>query len=439
MYKEYIMSGWIEPANDAEREKVERIALYFMNHDKVGIFKYFESAKIFFMNENQLLPEWIQRLKYKTKKSDQNLCPGLCFIMMFQPGKVPFSQPVLRTIEPEIITSSPLRKKKQKLDRTQKNLERVYVEASVENGVSQDEVVRKGSFNDVHGNPISPIKNIPSSSLSPIRLTNSRDVTEGEKDGEEEGGRKEEPKMCHNCWNSAQVNVKSSPFKVREKQSQYNVVRLSDNEQSMNRKSLSQHFSPNNHDRTPNKIHLRQTETPTIRALERRNANEKSYDCRYMKCEASAPNSTQFSLYYGKHQINQNYCCPDQCFQQVSDFQSNIRLNTKPQRQPDDKMELRVSSKEPWKLKPKTFDPSINPLYQSYLTRKNFERLLPNQIQFSNKPNYAGKNTVNSNFTSKKSNVIGSESAKMVAYVRGISNQHRQRNGFKPKNNNHQH
>lgn len=88
------------------------MAFNFLAEDKIGIMKYYECTKLYFLHEKQFRPEWVRWLKFKKKKLQQDSCPSLYFILIFQPSKFPFDLSILKYMEPEFVESYRLKKKK---------------------------------------------------------------------------------------------------------------------------------------------------------------------------------------------------------------------------------------------------------------------------------------------------------------------------------------
>lgn len=79
------------------------MAVHLLAQDKVGYYKYYDCAKIFFLHENLFRPEWMSRLNFARKDLKYDSRPALYFILTFQPNKFPFDLSLLKSIEPEVL------------------------------------------------------------------------------------------------------------------------------------------------------------------------------------------------------------------------------------------------------------------------------------------------------------------------------------------------
>ena len=102
----------------------------YLAFDRIGMIKYYECAKIYFLHEKQLRPEWARWLKFKKKKLHRNSCPSLYFVLIYEPSKFPFDFSLLKYMEPEIVESYRQKRKKSKSNFTKNN--RIEVEAELE-------------------------------------------------------------------------------------------------------------------------------------------------------------------------------------------------------------------------------------------------------------------------------------------------------------------
>ena len=86
------------------QDACEKMAASLLSNNKVGIFKYADCAKIFFMHRSQFRPEWQRKFGFKMKKLQKNSQSSLYFMVMFQPYKFSYDLSLLKRIEPEIIS-----------------------------------------------------------------------------------------------------------------------------------------------------------------------------------------------------------------------------------------------------------------------------------------------------------------------------------------------
>ena len=101
--KEFIMSGWVESFDEDCQTNCENMALRFLLKQKVGMLKFYECAKIFFLHERQFRPEWLRWLKFQKKDLKADSRSTLRFLFIYRPAKFPFDVSALKKIEPEVV------------------------------------------------------------------------------------------------------------------------------------------------------------------------------------------------------------------------------------------------------------------------------------------------------------------------------------------------
>jgi hypothetical protein len=128
--------------------------LLFSN--RVGIFKYADCVKMFFMHQKQFRPEWVQKFLFTKKRLQKVSYSTLYFLLMFQPHKYPSNLALLKKIKPEIIIPY------KESDRTL--IEEKASENNNEIKSPQEDAER--DFNDQYSINISPISNSYSPSIT---------------------------------------------------------------------------------------------------------------------------------------------------------------------------------------------------------------------------------------------------------------------------------
>ena len=99
---QFIIAGWIEADSLPHQQSCERIANDFLQDNSVGITRYLDCAKIFFIHKDQMPAEWVQKLDFRIQKVEQSVNPpSLAFVLIFQPAKASFDTSLLKRIVPE--------------------------------------------------------------------------------------------------------------------------------------------------------------------------------------------------------------------------------------------------------------------------------------------------------------------------------------------------
>lgn len=99
------INGWIEDERGGNyQSNCQLIAQELLNRGSVGMTKYLDCAKIFFMHRDQIPSQWSQRFGFRTKKVRANSpFPRLAFILIYQPAKSSMDVSLLDKIVPQII------------------------------------------------------------------------------------------------------------------------------------------------------------------------------------------------------------------------------------------------------------------------------------------------------------------------------------------------
>ena len=101
----YAINGWIEDERGSYRANCQNIAQDLLNRGSVGMTKYLDCAKIFFMHRDQIPSQWSQRFVFKTRKVHfSSPFPRLAFILIYQPAKSSIDASMIDKIIPDIIT-----------------------------------------------------------------------------------------------------------------------------------------------------------------------------------------------------------------------------------------------------------------------------------------------------------------------------------------------
>lgn len=101
--EQYIISGWVESYVPICQDMCERMASNLLFNNRVGIYKYADCVKIFFMHQKQFRPEWLQKFLFTKKNLQKVSYSSLYFLLMFQPYKFSSNLSLLKKIKPEII------------------------------------------------------------------------------------------------------------------------------------------------------------------------------------------------------------------------------------------------------------------------------------------------------------------------------------------------
>ena len=99
---DFIVSGWIESHISIYHNVFEKYGRELLNSSKVGMTKYMNCSKIYFLHKDQMRPEWYERLNFKIEKIQKNSQPNLYFIIMYKPEK---AKGLIKTLDPDIVIS----------------------------------------------------------------------------------------------------------------------------------------------------------------------------------------------------------------------------------------------------------------------------------------------------------------------------------------------
>lgn len=99
------VSGWIDSEDDNQRKNLDLLAQDLLSSNSVGMIKYLDSAKIFFLHKNQILSKWTQPLGFEVKSLKRSsTSASLAFVLIYEPSKARSQIEELRKITPRSIT-----------------------------------------------------------------------------------------------------------------------------------------------------------------------------------------------------------------------------------------------------------------------------------------------------------------------------------------------
>ena len=104
--QDFLVTGWIEADNRNAQAQCEQLAENFFKTQSVGLTKYLDCAKIFFVHKGQIPSEWARRLGFRVQRMHRSgPMTSLAFILIYQPAKSSINASRLQKIVPEPIST----------------------------------------------------------------------------------------------------------------------------------------------------------------------------------------------------------------------------------------------------------------------------------------------------------------------------------------------
>lgn len=101
----HVIAGWIEAETSNQQDACDQIAHEFLREASIGMIRYLDCAKLFFIHKNQMPFEWTKKLDFKIRKVKQSVYPpSLAFILIYQPSKSTIDVSKLKKINPQLQT-----------------------------------------------------------------------------------------------------------------------------------------------------------------------------------------------------------------------------------------------------------------------------------------------------------------------------------------------
>lgn len=84
----YAISGWIDSESDSQKTNLDLLAQDLLSSNSVGMIKYLDSAKIFFLHKKQILEKWTHKLGFEVRSLKRSTpLSMLAFVLIYEPSK----------------------------------------------------------------------------------------------------------------------------------------------------------------------------------------------------------------------------------------------------------------------------------------------------------------------------------------------------------------